>query len=1052
MWNSTNEREPLDILAEEFAQQCRSGKNPSVSDYANRFPDLADDITELFPSVALLEQLRTTERSERSIIARQQATLSVRHDLIEGYDILREVGRGGMGVVYEAIQTTLQRRVALKVLNDHAIESGKQVQRFAREARSAAALHHTNIVPVFGFKVTDEVHYYAMQFIDGAALDEIISVLSEMNVVDNDEFEITSLDRLSVDRTATAIIAAQALQAGEFAEPRKPGAKLNNLSRQDDTQNVAAPVTKELSSPGFESTVEQSQSEWDTLSRETQQSVSTPPSSHHQAHRFDGLYWKSIARIGAQVADALQYAHGHRVLHRDIKPSNLLLDEQGTVWITDFGLVKRLEDDGLTKSGDVVGTLRYMAPEQLNGKADARSDVYSLGLSLYEMLTLSPAFPETGHATLIENKTKRVLSSPRATNRAIPRDLETIVMKACALDPTHRYQQAGNLADDLQRFLEERPITARRVSSLEAFWRWGLRNRALAISSAAAALLLIAVAIVAQLGKIRTEAALARVEVAKTRTEAALARVDLAKNRTEAALNRAEANVDVAVDAFEEIFDNIASRDDRTFFGLEIDGDESPPLDSVLTQADAKLLRSLLEFYEKFAAQNASDARLRLSQLNAYRRMGQIYHRLGQFKESSKSFVRAIDIAKSLREENPNQINIAVAQARSLNDFGLMLSTNSDEFQLTIRVHVGAITLLKEQPPEIAQAHTIRFELARSYDLLGSIGIRNGLSELPTDNNRFSSTASLHTITAPTNETSDQPNDASQNRQQFDVNKRIREILTEACQILERLIVEEEENPKYRLAFARAQRHRLLHALKIRESDEAGKAFRAAVETLEHLAEDFPDDPKFKFELAETLAGATSRLPEIESAEDAEQLLNQALLHATTLIDQFPTNPKYPFLQASTYSKLGLLKHEQGELPVAKRYFEDAFQVMAALSAIQRNDARFETQFALTQHDFATVVRDIGKINSNEILLRQSRQLLLEATERFERFAKQRRDAPFFHRITSRLYLGLAETLTELGEMDAAMEAVEKARIASKNPWIRIRRRPVTPQPKLQEN
>ena len=175
-------------------------------------------------------------------------------------------------------------------------------------------------------------------------------------------------------------------------------------------------------------------------------------------------YWRSVARLGIQVADALQYAHQQGTLHRDIKPANLLLDNRGTVWITDFGLAKLGDLDDLTHSGDMVGTLRYMAPEQFEGKADARSDIYNLGLTLYELLTLRPAFDQKDRRRLIRQMTQEEPPRPRKLNPAIPRDLETIVVKAMAVDAGHRYQTAGQLAADLRCFLEDRPIRARRAA------------------------------------------------------------------------------------------------------------------------------------------------------------------------------------------------------------------------------------------------------------------------------------------------------------------------------------------------------------------------------------------------------------------------------------------------------------------------------------------------------------------------------------------------------------------------------------------------------------
>src|SRR5262249_9592636 len=150
----------------------------------------------------------------------------------------------------------------------------------------------------------------------------------------------------------------------------------------------------------------------------------------------------------------LAYAHNQGILHRDIKPANLLLDETGNVWVTDFGLAKANTDsDDLTHTGDIVGTFRYLAPERFNGRGDLRSDVYGLGLTLYELLTLRPAFAEKDRNRLVKQVLHDEPTRPRKLNRGVPRDLETVVLKAIARDPAHRYQTPALMADDLKRFL-----------------------------------------------------------------------------------------------------------------------------------------------------------------------------------------------------------------------------------------------------------------------------------------------------------------------------------------------------------------------------------------------------------------------------------------------------------------------------------------------------------------------------------------------------------------------------------------------------------------------
>jgi hypothetical protein len=206
-------------------------------------------------------------------------------------------------------------------------------------------------------------------------------------------------------------------------------------------------------------------------------------------------YCRGVARVALQVAEALAYAHRQGILHRDIKPSNLLLDQQGTVWVTDFGLAKAEGADDLTQTGDIVGTLRFMAPERFDGRSLPESDVYGLGVTLYELLTLRPAFEDTNKARLVEKVLHAPPAPPRKLDPRIPRDLETVVLKCLAKDPAERYASAEAVAEDLRRFLADRPIRARRSTWREQTWRWCRRNPWVAGLSAAVFVLLTVTAV-----------------------------------------------------------------------------------------------------------------------------------------------------------------------------------------------------------------------------------------------------------------------------------------------------------------------------------------------------------------------------------------------------------------------------------------------------------------------------------------------------------------------------------------------------------------------------
>ncbi len=460
--SSPSDADPLGAIADEFVAAFRQGKRPSVEDFARRYPAHAAEIREMLPALVLMEKAKSAAAptGPRKPAPPDPTVLRQLGD----YQILREVGRGGMGVVYEARQLSLGRHVALKVLPSAALLDPRQLARFQREARAAARLHHTNIVPVFGVGEHDGVHYYVMQFIPGLGLDLVLDELRRLRqspgsrLLDRPEVPASPTE---ATRDLSAVAVARSLVSGPPGERQGQG-PLTTTTASGGCQPPVAEEKQGVDSP-------RSPSSSATIHLPGQ----TDPTGLTESGR---QYWQSVARIGVQVAEALAYAAAQGVLHRDVKPSNLLLDEKGNVWITDFGLAKAEDDDNLTQTGDIVGTLRYMAPERFNGQGDVRSDVYGLGLTLYEMLTFRPAFEEGNRNKLIKRITHAEPPRPRKLNPAVPRDLEIIVLKAIARDPAHRYQTPIEMAADLQRFLEDRPVRARRVSEVEKFWRWCRRN------------------------------------------------------------------------------------------------------------------------------------------------------------------------------------------------------------------------------------------------------------------------------------------------------------------------------------------------------------------------------------------------------------------------------------------------------------------------------------------------------------------------------------------------------------------------------------------------
>ncbi|HYV36666.1 MAG TPA: protein kinase, partial [Gemmataceae bacterium] len=443
------ERELVERLAEEFVERYRAGERPSPDEYAAAHPQHADEIRDLFPALLLIEELAHSADSAVAAVPRAAAVGPLAQ--LGDYRMLREVGRGGMGVVYEAEQESLGRRVALKVMHVQPGQDPKVLARFRRESRAAAQLHHTNIVPVFEVGQEGGVCYYAMQFIRGQALDEVFRELQCFR----------SSNVPGAGKPADPL--TQSLWTSDL-EPA--GGACVTLDYQADAARRTLPEPR-LQSQGHASTA--------TLPDRSE--LSSVTSNYRR-------FCRNVAHLGLQAAEALAYAHARGIIHRDIKPANLLLDTTGVLWVSDFGLAKT-QGPALTESGDLLGTLRYMAPERFKGECDTRADVYALGLTLYELLVLRPAFDATDRLHLVEQIGRQEPARLRVLDPRIPRDLETIIMKAIEKDPRRRYISAQALAEDLRRFLADEPIQARRISPVERLGRWGRKNPLVATLSAA---------------------------------------------------------------------------------------------------------------------------------------------------------------------------------------------------------------------------------------------------------------------------------------------------------------------------------------------------------------------------------------------------------------------------------------------------------------------------------------------------------------------------------------------------------------------------------------
>ena len=403
----------LERLASVFAEQLRDGRPATIEQYAKSHPALADEIRELFPVILAME---TNKRDRENPAMRREIPQEFDFDRLGDCRIVREIGRGGMGVVFEAQRGVKDERVAVKWFPWRVTAMSHWRVRFEQEARTVERLQHANIVPLLGTGEQDGHPFYIMQYIDGVSLDWVLHRLNETELL---VFE-SEIDRHRQESDRSGPSAAKSKKRAVGSEPSK------DAGTQIDKANARG--------------------------------------SSQALHGVRRTSWRLFARIVAQAGRAIDHAHRQGVLHNDIKPANLLMDRTGRVWVTDFGLARPLDPPEGAEGRGLAGTLRYMAPERFSGWFDELSDLYSLGITLYELVTQRPAFDASDRLSLAEAITKTGPIPPRKINDEIPRDLETIILKAIHRDPDERYYSIEAFAADLLRFMNGERIRAKRPS------------------------------------------------------------------------------------------------------------------------------------------------------------------------------------------------------------------------------------------------------------------------------------------------------------------------------------------------------------------------------------------------------------------------------------------------------------------------------------------------------------------------------------------------------------------------------------------------------------
>ncbi len=489
----------LDDVIAAYLQELDEGKTCDPDAFVSRWPNHRDAFLRFVNQTNRFQDLTSDAIQDESAI--DQSVVGIRtpaSNVLGRFKLGRLIGRGGMSRVYEATDIANGDPVALKLLDSGRMLDSSIQTRFRREAQAVQSLDHPHIVALLAYASYDGVPYLAFPLIHGCTLNQLITAFRDRE--DAGHSQSTAIDAI-----------------GDADNP--------DLESNDETVPGAA------------------MSRQSEVSDDEVDAVDCPSSALEcfaASRRHDDRN-KDIAELIATAADALHAAHGQGIVHRDVKPSNLMIDHNGHLWLTDFGLAST--DDAqtvLTQTGQVVGTPYYMSPEQAGGNSkvvDHRSDLFSLGATLYELATLQRPYRGDRLRVLLDISSGK-LTAPSRVRGDVPQPLEAIILKAMSFEPADRYDSGAEMAADLRRFAAGRHPLARVPGLTDKVVRWFVRNPrtsiATAVGIAAVAILVLALQYASgkQLSKVNTRLSLANTALEQTNEELELSNANLERNRS----------------------------------------------------------------------------------------------------------------------------------------------------------------------------------------------------------------------------------------------------------------------------------------------------------------------------------------------------------------------------------------------------------------------------------------------------------------------------------------------------------------------------------------
>jgi serine/threonine protein kinase/tetratricopeptide (TPR) repeat protein len=943
-----NHDQILADLVEDLTAQMHANGFVDWQACAREYPQYVDELRELLPALEALagswkdkETGKQEEREKKELLSSPDVTVSLSagsrsnsslaprpSPLVLGdFRLIREIGRGGMGVVYEAEQISLNRRVALKVLPFAAALDSRHLQRFKTEAQAAAQLHHTNIVPVHAVGCDQGTHYYAMQFIEGQTLATII--------------------QCKID---------------------------DRKSRMDGSKPVPEPNS---------ATVENGGNRTRSSGVHAQSSILDPRSST----------FRDLAKLGIQAAEALEYAHQMGVVHRDIKPANLLIDVRGNLWITDFGLARLARGIGsesaspMTGSGDLLGTIRYMSPEQAAGKrgtVDHRSDIYSLGVTLYEWLTLRPAISGRSREEVLVQVALEDPPLPRRIDKRIPVELETIILKAIAKRWEDRYSSAQELADDLRCFLEDKPIRARRPSLTDKVRKWARRHQSLVRMAGMFALL-------AMVGLV-------------------VSTVLIAHERNVAETRRRQARR--AADEMYALFaESWLSR--------------QPGMEAL----EKEFLLKALSFYEEFAQENGNRAEDRFETAKAFRRLGDINYKLGQFDQAKHALAQATDRLELLSSEDQENIEYRHELAIAINN---QANIERDEGQAA------------QAEQSYRQAQRLFEDLIQTShhipeyrDGLAGVESNRGIVLTALGRMKEAEQAYLRSLALLEELTGDYPDSPTyrhdlagclSNLGTFLTSIfRFREaeiLLRRALPIRETLAGEYPTFPAYRQALA--QSHTSLAAL-LAAADryrEAENEYRQSKSILEKLSGEFPSTPSYRQQQAANATGLGCLLTAAGRVTEAQDAHRQALGIRT----KDKPERRIPQEVAASHSYRGQLAAITGDFMDAERSLRQALALRQE-NAAKLNLPNAQLDLAVSYHQLANLLATVGRLSEAEANYRLALEIYSTRVPSMAEIPAARLEAASGHSDLGALCIGkrrLPDAETELRQSLKLLQGLEK--------------------------